>query len=278
MLRLGEKQELTVVKKVEYGVYLSESKDSDERVLLPIKQVDESVKIGDVISVFIYLDSKDRKIATIREPLISLHNTAVLKVVNVGKIGAFVDWGLEKDLLLPFKEQTKRVIAGEETLLALYIDKSGRLAVTMKVYDYLENGAPYKAGDTVTGRVYQVSDNFGAFVAVDDKYSALIPKKEMYGDIKINSKEEFRVISVTDDGRLNLATRQKAYIQIEEDAKKILDVIEEFDGVLPFNDKASPETIRREFGMSKNEFKRAVGHLYKERQVEISEKSIRIIR
>ena len=278
MIRLGEKQELTVVKKVEYGVYLAEALDSNERVLLPIKQVDEKIKIGDIITVFIYLDSKDRKIATVRDPYISLHNTAVLKVVSTGKIGAFVDWGLEKDLLLPFKEQTKKVVTGEEVLLALYIDKSGRLAVTMKVYNYIENNAPYKPGDTVTGRIYQISDNFGAFVAVDDKYSALIPKKEMYGDIKINSVEEFRVISLTDDGRLNLATRQKAYIQIEEDAKKVLSVIEEFDGVLPFNDKASPETIRREFGMSKNEFKRAVGHLYKERIIEISESSIREIR
>lgn len=277
MFKLGEKQKLQIVKKVEYGVYLSEAGNEDERVLLPIKQVPSDAKIGDVIEVFLYLDSKDRLIATINEPLITLHETAVLKVAGTGKIGAFVNYGLEKDLLLPFKQQTKRVSSGEDVLCALYIDKTGRLAVTMKVYEYLKNNAPYKKNDTVTGRVYEISDNFGAFVAVDDKYSALIPKKELYGKVEVGQISEFRVISVTEEGRLTLATRQKAYEQIEEDAKKVLKVIEEFDGVLPFNDKASPETIKRELSMSKNEFKRAVGHLYKERKIEITEKSIRLI-
>ena len=277
MIRLGERQNLKIVKTVDYGVYLAAEDDKDNRVLLPIKQVPSYAKIGDIIPVFIYRDSKDRMIATTRDPKIHLGEIAVLKVALVSKIGAFVDWGLEKDLLLPFKEQTKKVNVGEEVLVALYIDKSGRLAVTMKVYDYLLNGAPYKKGDVVSGRIYQVSNNFGAFVAVDDKYSALIPKKEMFGDIKINDVTQFRVISITDDNRLTLATRQQAYIQIEEDAEKVMKVIMEFDGVLPFNDKASPEIINREFSMSKNEFKRAVGHLYKEHRIEITEKSIRVI-
>lgn len=277
MIRLGEKQNLKIVKTVDYGVYLAAEDDKDNRVLLPIKQVPSYAKIGDIIPVFIYRDSKDRMIATTRDPKIHLGEIAVLKVALVSKIGAFVDWGLEKDLLLPFKEQTKKVNVGEEVLVALYIDKSGRLAVTMKVYDYLLSGAPYKKGDVVSGRIYQVSNNFGAFVAVDDKYSALIPKKEMFGDIKINDVTQFRVISITDDNRLTLATRQQAYIQIEEDAEKVMKVIMEFDGVLPFNDKASPEIINREFSMSKNEFKRAVGHLYKEHRIEITEKSIRVI-
>jgi len=277
MFKLGEKQKLIIVKKVEYGVYLSEKDNEEERVLLPIKQVPDNAKIGDEIEVFLYQDSKDRLIAAVKEPLITLHETAVLKVAGCGKIGAFVNYGLEKDLLLPFKEQTKRVNTGDDVLCALYIDKTGRLAVTMKVYDYLLKNAPYKMNDIVKGRIYEISDNFGAFVAVDDKYSALVKKKEMYGKVEIGEVSEFRVLSVTDDGRLNLATRQKAYLQIEEDAKKVLKVIEEFDGVLPFNDKANPETIRREFNMSKNEFKRACGHLYKERRIEITEKSIRLI-
>lgn len=278
MIKLLEKQNLKIVKKVEYGVYLAEDSDASEResrVLLPIKQVPSYAKLGDIIPVFIYLDSKDRMIATVNEPKIKLHEVKVLKVVGTGKIGAFVDWGLEKDLLLPFKEQTKKVSQGEEVLVALYIDKTGRPAVTMKVYDYLLANSVYKKDDTVSGRVYQISDNFGAFVAVDDIYSSLVPKKELFGDIKINQVMQFRVTNVTDDGRLTLATRQRAYLQIEEDAEKVLKVIDEFDGVLPFNDKASPETIKREFSMSKNEFKRAVGYLYKNRKIEITEKSIR---
>ena len=147
----------------------------------------------------------------------------------------------------------------------------------MKVYDYLETTDKYKKGDEVFGRVYEISDNFGAFVAVDDMYSALIPKKELFSEIYVGDMKKFRVIDVRDDGKITLALRQPAYIQTDEDAIKVLKVIREFDGVLPFNDKASPETIKREFSMSKNEFKRAVGKLYKERKIEITEKSIRLI-
>ena len=188
-----------------------------------------------------------------------------------------MDWGLEKDLLLPFKQQTKKVRVGEECLVALYIDKSSRLCLTMNVYDYLATDHNYKAGDEVEGRVYLISDNFGAFVAVDDEYSALIPKNEMYGDIRAGEVIKARITEVREDGKLSLSIRKKAYEQMDEDAERIMKVIKDFDGVLPFNDKASPETIKREFNMSKNEFKRAVGRLYKERRIEITDKSIRMV-
>ncbi|MCR4806694.1 MAG: S1 RNA-binding domain-containing protein [Lachnospiraceae bacterium] len=276
MFKLGEYQRLTVVKSADHGAYLAENREGDgERILLPIKQVPQGTRVGSELEVFIYKDSKDRPIATVNKPLITLHKTALLKVRQVGKIGAFMDWGLEKDLLLPFKEQTKRVKEGEECLVALYIDKSGRLCLTMNVYDYLATDHNYRAGDQVEGRVYLISDNFGAFVAVDDEYSALIPKKEMYGDIRPGQVIKARVTEVKEDGKLTLSVRKKAYMQMDEDAEKVMEVIEAFDGVLPFNDKASPETIKREFGMSKNEFKRAVGKLYKERRIEIGDKSIR---
>ena len=278
MLELGKKQKLIVVNKAEQGIYLGEDRYAKEKVLLPIKQCPAWVTPGDEMEVFIYLDSKDRLIATTREPMLTIGKTALLKVASVTKIGAFMDWGLEKDLLLPFKQQTVNVKSGDEVICGLYIDKSGRLCATMKVYEYLETTDKYSVGDEVTGRVYEISDNFGAFVAVDDKYSALIPKKEMFGKISVGSKDKYRVIAVKEDGKLTLANRKPAYLQMDEDAEKVLRVIEEFDGVLPFNDKASPETIKREFNMSKNEFKRAVGRLYKERKIEITEKSIRIIK
>ena len=198
-----------------------------------------------------------------------------MKVKEVGKIGAFMDWGLEKDLLLPFKQQTGKVRAGDECLTALYIDKSSRLCLTMNVYDYLATDHNYKVGDEVEGRVYLISDNFGAFVAVDDEYSALIPSREMYGDIRVGKVLKARVTEVREDGKLTLSIRKKAYEQMDEDAERVMKVLNDFDGVLPFNDKASPETIKREFNMSKNEFKRAVGRLYKERRIEITDKSIR---
>jgi hypothetical protein len=278
MFKLGEKQILTVVKKVDFGVYLAErGNEEKERVLLPIRQVPESCQVGDEIEVFIYKDSKDRLISTTNEPKLMMGQVALLKVAQTGRIGAFLDWGLEKDLFLPFKEQTGHVVPGDEVLVSLYIDKSSRLCAKMNVYESLRSDSPYKKEDRVTGKVYEISDNFGAFVAVDNIYSALIPKKEMYGNIRVGDDIEARVVRVHEDGRLELGIREKAYIQMDKDAEEILKLIESYDGVLPFNDKASPEVIRRETGMSKNEFKRAVGRLFKNGKIEITDKSIRLV-
>lgn len=275
MIRLGEIQTLRVVKQVEFGVYLSDGADSTEKVLLPKKQVPERARTGDGIEVFVYRDSKDRLIATTQTPKLTLHGVARLRVAQVGQVGAFLEWGLEKDLLLPFKEQTRKVTEGEECLAALYIDKSDRLCATMNVYPYLSTESPYGKEDRVSGTVYEISDNFGAFVAVDDQYSGLIPKKELYGAVRIGDVIQARVTEVKEDGKLNLSIREKAYLQIGKDAQKVMEVIDSFDGALPFTDKASPEVIRRELQMSKNEFKRAVGHLLKEGKIQITERAIR---
>lgn len=281
MIRLGEKQELTIIKKVEFGVYLADSNDAGQedgqKVLLPIKQVPSDSEIGQMIQVFVYRDSKDRMIASTNMPKLTLHQVGMLKVKQLSKIGAFLDWGMEKDLLLPFAEQTARVREGEECLVALYIDKSDRLCATMNVYPYLRKDSSYKKEDRVTGIVYQISDNFGAFVAVDQQFSGLIPKKEMYGNLRIGDTVDARVTAVKEDGKLDLSIREKAYLQLAVDGEKIMSLIDSYDGVLPFNDKVSPEIIKRETNMSKNEFKRAVGHLLKEGRIEITEKVIRRI-
>ncbi len=278
MFELAKRQTLYVEKLVEFGAYLvpaelKEKKvpEKNEHVLLPKKYVPEGLKRGDGIEVFLYLDSQDRMIATTTQPLVSLHEVARLKVKEVSKIGAFLDWGLEKDLFLPFKEQTKRVEAGDDCLVGVYLDKSGRIASTMKIYPYLRNDSDYKKDDEVTGVVYEISDNFGAFVAVDDKYQGLIPKKEQYGNIVAGETITARVTAVREDGKLTLSVRDKSYIQINKDADKLLKLLDSYDGVLPFTEKASPDVITRETGMSKNEFKKAVGHLYKERVIEISD-------
>ncbi len=202
---------------------------------------------------------------------------SLCKVVSTTKFGAFVDAGRERDVLLPFAEQTRRVAAGEEVLVALYTDKSGRACLTMNVYDYLSSDSPYKKDDRVKGRVYEISERFGAFVAVDDKYSGLIPAREVLPDIRIGRLIDARVTDVRPDGKLTLSAREKAYIQMEADAERVMEVLDAFDGVLPFNDSASPDVIKREFGMSKNAFKRAVGKLYKQHRILIEEASIRKI-
>lgn len=277
MIRLGEMQNLIVVKQVDFGVYLAvDAEETEEKVLLPRKQVPEGIRIGDTVEVFVYRDSSDRMIATTNEVKLTLGEVALLRVSQVGKIGAFLDWGLEKDLFLPFKEQTRPVREGDECLVALYIDKSSRLCATMKIYSYLKKDSDYRKDDRVEGRVYEISKNFGAFVAVADKYSGLIPMREMYGEIRVGDLVTARVTAVKEDGKLDLSIREKAYLQIEKDAQKVLELLESYDGVLPFNDKASPETIKRETQMSKNEFKRAVGNLLKAGKITITEKSIRL--
>lgn len=276
MIRLGEKQELVVAKRVEFGVYLAQDMESaaEERVLLPIRQVPDGTQVGDRLEVFIYKDSKDRMIATTKEPKLTLHQVARLAVAQTAKMGAFLDWGLEKDLLLPFREQTAKVREGQEVLAALYIDKSSRLCATMNVYEYLSTDSPYHKDDRVEGTVYEISQEFGAFVAVDDKYSGLIPRKEFYGNVRIGECVSARVTSVKEDGKLDLSLREKAYLQIAGDAERVMAVIDSFDGALPFNDKANPEVIRREMQMSKNEFKRAVGNLLKNGRIIITETGI----
>jgi len=277
MFNLAKKQTLYVEKLVEFGAYLvpEELKDkkvpaANEHVLLPKKQVPAGASRGDALEVFIYLDSSDRLIATTTVPKLSLGEVGRLSVKDVTKIGAFLDWGLEKDLLLPFKEQTKKAEVGDEVLVAVYLDKSGRICSTMNVYPYLSTTDKYKKNDRVTGTVYQTSDNFGVFVAIDDMYQGLIPKREVYGKCEIGSTIEARVINVREDGKIDLSIREKSYVQAEADSKKLLELIKSYDGVLPFTEKASPEVIKRETGMSKNEFKKAVGHLYKNRMIEIT--------
>ena len=203
-MKLGEKQVLTVVKAVEFGVYLG---SDEERVLLPKKQVPEGIEIGDPVEVFLYKDSSDRMIATTREPKLTLGGLAVLDVVDVGRVGAFLDWGLEKDLLLPYKEQTEKVEKGDRCLVSLYIDKSGRLCATMKISSLLRTDSPYQKNDMVQGTVYGINREYGVYVAVDNQFSAMIPRREVYGRMQIGQQVEARVAAVKADGKLDLSVR-----------------------------------------------------------------------
>lgn len=273
MMKIGKRQVLTVVKKVDFGVYLG---SDDEKVLLPKKQVPEGIDLGDPVEVFLYKDSDDRLIATTNEPKVELGELAVLKVVDTSKFGAFLDWGLEKDLFLPFKQQTTKVQKGDQCLVTLYVDKSERLCATMRIYDLLRKDSPYKKDDEVQGIIYELSDNFGAFVAVDNQFSALIPKKDTFGNLKVGQMVQARVAAVKADGKLDLSIKDKIPMQMEIDAEMIYARIKAYGGELPFTDKADAEVIKKEFNMSKNAFKRAIGRLLKEKKVEITQKGIAI--
>lgn len=271
MIELGKTQCLNVVKKVDFGVYLGTEED---KVLLPAKMVPDDIEVGDALTVFVYRDSSDRLIATIKKPALELGQLAVLKVSEVGKIGAFLDWGLEKDLFLPFKEQVTHLSAGDECLVALYIDKSNRLAATMRVYDYLTCAHGYVKDSAVSGTVIRINPDMGIYVAVDNKYFGMIPKNEVFGRIKVGDVVYGRVSAVRDDGKLTISLKQKAYIQMDEDASVIYDAIKQEGGELPFTDKADAQIIKERFDMSKNAFKRAVGRLLKEGKIEITQNSI----
>ena len=277
MLKIGCIQNLEIVKMLDFGAYLAENagESRENTVLLPAKQVPEGAEIGTRLDVFLYRDSEDRLIATTRKPVMEVGGVALLAVKETSRIGAFLDWGLEKDLLLPFHEQTARVKAGDQVLAALYVDKSGRLCATMKLYPYLRTDSPYLPGAVLEARVYEISENFGVFLAVEDTYSAMIPRQEAQGNYKPGQVIRVRVTKVREDGKLTVSAREKSYLQMDTDAEQIFRELEQAGGEFPFDDKASPEQIREKFGISKAAFKRAVGHLQKKRKIVLLDGCIR---
>lgn len=294
MIQLGKEQDLKVLRITSIGAYLGEERDplaifarestgntasiTDKTdILLPKNEIKGLIEVGETIRAYVYLDSEDRPVATLHSPALSIGTIAPLTVKDVGKIGAFLDWGLPKDLFLPYKEQNGRVKPGDRVLVTLYVDKSKRLCATMRLYKHLRLDSEYKAGDRVKGMVYEVSDRFGAYIAVDNLFSALIPTKELMRSVKVGDELELRVSRVLPDGKLELSMREPAHLQIMSDCDTILAKLREsYVGYLPFSDSSDAEEIKREFGMSKNSFKRAIGHLMKEGRIEIGENGIRL--
>ena len=278
MIELGKIQRLEVIRLTRIGAFLNTRNGSEkDEVLLPKNQLPSGIEAGDELEVFVYRDSEDRLIATTKKPEITLGEFAKLRVADNSKIGAFLDWGLEKDLLLPFKEQTCEVKKDSSYLVGLYIDKSRRLCATMDIYKLLGDVSPYKGNERVEGTIYQIKEDLGAFVAVDNKYSGLIPKKEFYGDYKCGDTVEVRIKKVREDGKLELSLRKEAHNQMKDDAETIFEKMVANNGRLTLNDDSSPEEIKRQLKMSKSAFKRAVGKLLKERRIRITEKGIEIV-
>ena len=279
MIRLGEIQTLVVNRHSAIGVYLGSKDDASlEEILLPTKQVPPDTKVMDEIEVFVYRDSEDRMIATTKTPKLVLDKIALLKVKQVQDIGAFLDWGLPKDLLLPYKEQTVKVTEGEEYIVGLYVDSSQRLCATMRVYDFLRTDSPHKKDDRVRGIIYDLDNDLGALVAVDHKFSALVPKTELFGGNKVGDIVDARVVRVREDGKLDLSLKAKAHLQKDSDAEFILEKLEQAGGMLPLHDKTSPVEINKQLNMSKGAFKKAVGKLYKDKMILITPEGIELLK
>lgn len=277
MIELGKIQNLQVKRFTSVGAYLNTEDGIDEDILLPKSQVPEEIEKGDFIEVMVYNDSKDRIIATTKKVKAQVGEMKKLQVVSQTKIGSFLDWGLEKDLFLPFAETIGSIERGKEYLVALYVDKSDRICATMKLQSFLTEDSPYAEDDIVEGTIYSINRDIGAFVAVNDKYNGLIPSKELIGAYDVGQKVTVRVRHVKEDGKLDLSLRDKGEKQMAEDVNDILDKLKRSNGFLPYNDKSNPEDIQREFGLSKGAFKRAVGHLYKERMIKIQEDGIKLL-
>lgn len=279
MIKLGEMQELEVVKKVDFGVYLKSTDDvkGEDKVLLPLKQVPEKTQVGDRIKVFIYRDSNDRIIATVKKPKIVIGEIDYLKVVQMTRIGAFLNWGLEKDLFLPFKEQVGDIKLNGEYLVGLYIDKSQRLCATMNLFKVLKTDSPYKVNDMVNATVFSLKRGLGAMVAVDGKYLGLIHEGEILKPLHPGQVVEVRVSHIKEDGKLDLSLKDAPRLQIDKDGEKIVSIIVKNGGFLPVNDDSSPESIKDMLGISKSSFKKAAGRLMKRNVIEMTGKGIRLI-
>lgn len=277
MIKLGETQELEIKRFTSVGAFLNVEGQMIDDILLPKSQIPENVKEGDMIKVFVYNDSKDRIIATTNVPKASVGDVVPLEVVSTTKIGSFLDMGLEKDLFLPFSETVGSVENGKEYLVGVYIDKSDRLCATMKVKDMLSTDSPYKENDIVEGTIYSINRDIGAFVAIENKYDGLIPKKEILGAHEVGETIEVRINQVLEDGRLDLSLRHRSYLQMNLDTDVILEKLKKNGGKLGLNDKSDPEKIKKELQMSKSGFKRAVGRLLKEEMIEFTKDGIRLV-
>jgi hypothetical protein len=278
MIKLGEIQELEVTKKVDFGVYMKSFDDQkgQEEILLPLKQVPENTKPGDRIKVFVYKDSNDRMIATVRRPKIVIGEIAYLKVVQMTRIGAFLNWGLEKDLFLPFKEQVGEIKVNGEYLVGLYVDKSERLCATMNLFKVLRTDSPYKVNDIVKGTVFSLKRGLGAMVAVDGKYLGLIHEGEILKPMHPGYVVEVRVSHIKEDGKMDLSLKDAPRLQIDKDGEKIMNTVIKGRGFLSLNDDSSPESIRNILNMSKSSFKKAAGRLMKKNLIEMTDDGIRI--
>ena len=259
-----------------FGRKLSDS----NTVLLPFSEQIGRPERGDFVKVHFYEDKGGRLTATMRTPILKDGEVGILTVAAVTSIGAFLDNGVPKQVLLPFKEQIVSPKEGDEVLVWLYSDKSGRQAATMRVYGHLDKHSPYKEDDRVTGFVYEINPKLGVFVAVDNKYYGLVPMSETFKEYEYGDEVEARVAKVREDGKLDLLIRDKLYKTVNEDADVILYELRRNNGFLPYGDRADAAFIEETYAMSKNQFKRALGHLYKNRIVELDREkdTVRLIK
>lgn len=274
MLKIGDYNELEVSKEMDFGVYL----DSDEgEILLPKKYVPEGLTQGDRINVFIYKDSEDRLIATTKEPKARVGDIAYLEVKDTNRYGAFLDWGLDKDLLVPFSEQKIRMTAGNSYFVKVYFDEeSKRVAATQKINRYLlKDISDLNEGDEVDLLVYKFTE-LGISVIINNKYMGVVYKNDIFIKIDIGDKLKGFISKIREDGKIDVSIRKRGFNKVLDSTDVIIKKLQEAGGFLPLTDKTSPQVIEETLEMSKSAFKKSIGMLYKQRKIEITDSGIKL--
>lgn len=267
MIFIGEDNDLKVDRQVDFGFYLTDGENND--VLLPKSELNEQeIKCGDKIEAFVYRDSKDRPVATLKTPLIKVGEIAYLEVVEISSFGAFASIGLDRDIFIPIKEQKFKLLKGKKYLLYGYLDKTGRMAATTYVDSYIKIGEGYKVGDDAEAIAYGLGGEKTIRVAIDSKYQGIILGNEHFKDIYPGDKLNVRIKKIYEDGIIGVTSRKKRLDERDELKEKILRYLEDNNGSMPYNDKTSPEIIKEKFETSKNYFKMTLGSLMKEGKIE----------
>ena len=265
MINIGDLNNLKVVRRAEFGYYLgAETESTSDDILLPMKStLGRALNIDDEVEAFIYRDTSDRLIATLKKPLAKVGDLAYLKVVDMTTIGSFVEIGLERDILVPFKEENYKLETGRKYLFYIYLDKTGRLAATTFIDKYLYETDSYKIDDEVEGTVYGIQTNGTVMIAIDDIYRGVILRNENYNNLTPGDRLKVRVKKYYEDGKMDVTARKPRLEERDVVEEQILEYLKSCDGSMPYNDKSSPDDIKKTFKTSKNAFKRALGGLMK---------------
>ncbi len=275
MAAIGTVNELEVIKEVDFGIYLDGAQHGE--ILMPKRYVPQGCKVGDRIEAFIYLDSEDRLVATTERPIAMVGEFAKLKVIAVTRIGAFLDWGLPKDLLVPFREQQQKMEEGKSYLVYIYLDdESQRIAGTSKLDKCLDNiPIDYEEGEEVD-LIIAGQTELGYKAIIDNSHWGMLFKNEVFQTLKIGQKIKGYIKHIREDEKIDLSLEKAGYEKIDPITESILNKLAANNGFLPLNDKTDPDTISETFQISKKNFKKAIGALYKQRIISIDEDGIRM--
>lgn len=270
MIKIGKTNNLKVVKKVDFGLYLDGGESGE--ILLPKRYVDESMEVGDELDVFIYCDSEDRLVATTEKPLIEVGEFGLLKAVEVNRVGAFMEWGLQKDLLVPFREQSQEIRVGGSYVVYVFLDNATkRIVGSTKLNKYVGNRIPrYSEGDTVDILAVHKTD-LGYKVIVDNLFWGMIYNNDLFDPLSPGDRIPAYVKTVREDGKIDVTLRERGGERVFQLANRIMGYLRDAGGEMALSDSSSPEEIKAVFQCSKKDFKKALGYLYKKGKILIAD-------